>query len=124
MDLAMAVQEQLRLQGQIPRVRLGVTLRDIPSKLSAAGQIPAAGALIYELEKDGPLERAGLKPGDVLLQIDGRPVRQAVDVPLIVGRLQPGVAVSVQVWREGATHASSVTPDEVVDPPRAAGKPQ
>ncbi|MFW5969383.1 MAG: PDZ domain-containing protein, partial [Halofilum sp. (in: g-proteobacteria)] len=59
------------------------------------------GALISETVPDGPAERAGLKAGDVILEFDGKQVVEAADLPPMVGRIQAGESVPVEVLRDG-----------------------
>lgn len=103
-DVAMDVANQLRTTGKVTRGRMGVTIQEVTRDLADSfGLSKPTGALISNVEKDGPAEKAGIKVSDVILKFDGKAVNSSVDLPRIVAGTRPGSKVKVQLWRKGAT---------------------
>ncbi len=78
--------------------------KEIRQRLSQAFpdlQLPAQGALITQVERGSPADRAGIMPGDVVQQIDGRPVRNSDDMVDILRLKKPGDTIQLRLWREG-----------------------
>ncbi len=109
-DDVKAVVKQLIEHGEVRRSRLGVSLR------SLRGSGETRGVLVNAVERDSPGDKAGLKPGDRLLSIDGVALDapQAVDVPSVQRRfaeLAPGTGVTMQVSAMGQTRSVTVVPE-------------
>jgi serine protease Do len=101
-DVAMDIQNQLRSSGKVSRGRIGVVIQDVTKELAESfGLSKAQGAVVSVVEKDGPAEKAGLEPGDIILKFDGKTVNNSSDLPRVVGATKPGTKVSLQVWRKG-----------------------
>jgi serine protease Do len=101
-DVALDVTDQLRNTGKVTRGRLGIRLQPLTHDLAKSfGLADASGALVNEVEKGSPAERAGFKSGDVILKYDGKPVESTNELPRMVGATRPGTEVSVGVWRDG-----------------------
>jgi serine protease Do len=115
-DVAMDVQQQLRTQGRVSRGRIGVVIQEVSNELADSfGLANAQGALVNQVEKGGPAEKAGVEAGDIILKFDGKPVTQSADLPRIVGGTRPGAKVGMQVWRKGGTRDLTVTVAELPD---------
>ena len=71
--------------------------------------------MIAEVEPGGPADRAGLRPGDVILRIDQTEIVHSGELPRTVGRHGPGSKVKVEYVRERATRTVEVTLDELKD---------
>ena len=101
-DVAMEVQNQLRSSGRVTRGWLGLTIQEISKDLADSfGMKSTNGALVSDIEKGGPAEKAGLEVGDVILKFDGKPIIASSDLPRVVGATKPGSAVNVEVLRRG-----------------------
>ena len=61
------------------------------------------------MDKSGPASRAGLKPGDVILEFNGQKLAQHADLPPLVGETAPGTTVTLKVWRDKAVRTIPVT---------------
>ena len=83
--------EQLLATGAAPRPRLGLRVADAPGGGAHVGNVTACS----------PAERAGLKPGDVVVELAGRPVRTAAELEDVVARLPIGQRLSIAFRREG-----------------------
>ncbi|MDA8108543.1 MAG: trypsin-like peptidase domain-containing protein, partial [Betaproteobacteria bacterium] len=80
-NMAHAVMEQLIRFGKVKRGRLGISMKDLTPELARTlGVTAEEGAVIAEVQNDSPAARAGLQPGDVVVAIDGRPVRSAAEL--------------------------------------------
>lgn len=113
-DLAFDIQQQLKLHGKVSRGRMGVSIQDMSKELAESfGMGKPGGALINSVEKNGPAEKAGIQPGDVIQRFDGKAIVQAADLPRIVGLTRPGSKVPVQVWRAGALKELSLVVGEM-----------
>jgi S1-C subfamily serine protease len=86
---------------------LGIVMQPLSRDLGEYWEIPAPGGVIVgAVVDDSPASRAGLRPGDVIIQVDGQdlPVREAADLPIVQRRIRgagAGRAVPFAVWREG-----------------------
>lgn len=115
-DVAMDVVSQLRSTGKVTRGRIGVTIQEVTHELAESfGLTKAAGALISDVEKGSPAEKAGVHPSDVILKFDGKVVNSSADLPRIVAATKPGSKVDVQVWRKGSTLDISLVVGEIKD---------
>ncbi|SNT18326.1 serine protease Do [Noviherbaspirillum humi] len=111
-DIAIGISKQLRETGKVTRGRIGVQLQELTFDLAnSLGLKEAQGALVAAVQRGGPADRAGLRPGDVIQSVNGQPVQSTADLARIIGGTRPGTAVSAQVWREGKTVASQITVD-------------
>jgi len=87
--------------------------RVTPAIAEPLGLDKATGALVVDVSKDGPAEQGGIKVGDVIIEFDGREVKESNDLPIIVARTPVGREVSVKVLREGEEVVLSVTIGEL-----------
>ncbi|UCG97329.1 MAG: DegQ family serine endoprotease [Burkholderiales bacterium] len=113
-DEAMRVQEQLRASGRVIRGRIGVTITAVSREVAEAiGLSKSQGALVTNVDPDGPAAKAGVEAGDVVLRFDGRPIDSQSDLPRIVGGTRPGTKASMTVWRKGSQRDLQVTVGEI-----------
>jgi serine protease Do len=124
-DVAMEVQNQLRASGKVSRGRLGVVIQEVSKELAdSLGLARAMGAVVNSVEKDGPADKAGIEPGDVILKFDGKPINNSADLPRMVAATKPGVRAVVQAWRKGTTREIGVVIGEIPEDKLAGIKPQ
>lgn len=101
-NLAKPVVDALKADGRIERGWLGVSLQPMTNELAdGLGLSKEEGALIAAVEPKSPAEKAGLKAGDVVLEADGKPIKDSRDLARHVGFVKPGNEVDLAVWREG-----------------------
>jgi serine protease Do len=107
---------QLLVTGHVARGRLGVLIQPVDAPLAKAlGLDRPRGALIGEVESEGPGAKAGLQAGDVIVAVDDVAVAHSQDLPRIVARHTPGTRVSVKVLRSGHEQTVNVTLDALKD---------
>jgi serine protease DegQ len=107
-NMARAVQEHLVEDGTVSRGQLGVAIQDLTPDLAQAFALGVTGgAVIARVEPGSPAERAGLRAGDVVVEIDDRPVRGASDLRNRIGLLRAGTEVRMRVLRNGREQSVS-----------------
>ena len=116
---AKMVLEQIVRTGTVTRGWIGVELQDITPALAESFKIQgAAGALINGVLKNGPADKAGVRPGDVLLSIEDRPVTDPQGVLNLVAGLAPGASARLKLKRQGEDMELAVTIGRRPKPPR------
>jgi serine protease Do len=112
-DIAMNVVKQLRTSGKVTNGRIGIQVQELTAELAKSfGLKEVSGALISQVEKGSPAEKAGIRPGDVVLSYNGKPILTSSELALQVVNTKPGTSVPVQIWRKGASTAVNVTVGE------------
>ncbi len=115
-DVAMDVANQLRASGKVTRGRIGVTIQEVTRDLADSfGLSKSGGALVSNVEKGGPADKAGIQVSDVILKFDGKDVGSSVDLPRIVAATRPGSKATVQLWRKGKLKEVSLSVGEMPD---------
>ncbi|MDB0041918.1 Do family serine endopeptidase [Gammaproteobacteria bacterium] len=103
-DVAMEVADQIIATGNVARGYLGVRVGEVDNDLAEALSMDKPyGALITDVEKGESGADAGLQPGDVILEFDGREIKFGSDLPHVVGRIQPKSKANAKVIRDGKT---------------------
>lgn len=113
-NLAKPVIKQLIKFGHTRRGWLGVRIQKVTDDIAdSLGLDKAKGALIASTTDTGPAEKAGLEPGDVILEFNGKPVKTMRGLPRIVAETAIDEKVKVKYWREGKEKTTSVTIGEL-----------
>lgn len=100
---AKKIAEQLIRNGAVVRGWMGVKVKD-----SATGTLDS-GAIVDGVYLNSPARKAGILPGDVLLRIDDKPIRNSNDIPAIVADMQPGATVHIHGLRKEKEEVFKVT---------------
>jgi serine protease Do len=101
-NIAKEVVAQLKDNGKVTRGYLGIRFQPLTSDLAKSfGLDSDNGALIANVEKDTPADKAGLKAGDVILQYDGKPIKDGNELPRYVAATPIDKKVKMQVFRDG-----------------------
>ena len=109
-NIAKAVMDQLIKHGEVRRGRLGVAIADITSELAAKlGLGEIRGALIAQVERRSPAQKAGLEEGDVVLAMDGQPIQGATHLRNRIGLTPIGTEVRLSLRRGRAEREVRVT---------------
>ncbi|WP_174874595.1 DegQ family serine endoprotease [Vogesella oryzae] len=123
-DVAMTVADELKREGKVSRSRIGVAIQPMSKELAASfGLADAKGVLISSVEKGGPADKAGLKSGDVVLSMNGKPLDSGDDLPRLLSGIRPGSKVELEVWRNRKSLRTSVVTSELQsEDPRTADR--
>lgn len=101
-NMVKAVMTQLIQYGEVKRGMLGVQLRNMtPAIAESLGLANAKGALVGQVVEESPAEKAGIKAGDVITSINGRPVSNSSDTRNSIGLLRIGEKVEIGLLRDG-----------------------
>ncbi|NVN91960.1 MAG: Do family serine endopeptidase [Desulfuromonadales bacterium] len=120
-NMARAVVAQLRENGKVVRGYLGVRFQPLTGDLARSfGLDSEKGALIASVEKDTPAERAGLKPGDIILEFDGKQINDGSELPRYVAVAPIDKKAKVVIFREGKKQDVYVTVGKLKDGEQAA----
>jgi serine protease Do len=108
-DVAMQVGQQLQTTGHVTRGKLGVVIQNVTQGLADSFGLPQPeGALVSSVEKGGPAEHAGIQPGDVILKLNGQPLKDSTELPVQIAAIAPGTSVELEVWRNHASRTMEV----------------
>ena len=108
-DVALHTKDQILATGHASHARLGVMVQDLNQALADSfGLKRPDGALISSVDPDSPAAEAGLKPGDVITQVNGAPIARAGDLSNRIGMDTPGDRVSLTIWRDHSAQEMSV----------------
>ena len=100
-NMARKIYTELRDKGRVTRGWLGVSIQQLTPELARSfGARESKGVLINEVVPDSPAAKAGLKPGDILLEFEGRPMEATSDLQRAVGFFSPEHVAKVKVWRD------------------------
>ncbi|MBI4011791.1 MAG: DegQ family serine endoprotease [Candidatus Rokubacteria bacterium] len=103
-NVAKPVVAQLASTGHVVRGWLGVTIQPLTAALAKGLSLPNThGALVSAVQDGSPASRAGIKPGDVITEYNGRAVGRAEELPRAVAETPVGREVPVTVVRDGKT---------------------
>jgi serine protease Do len=120
-NLARDVMSALIKDGKVTRGYLGVMIQDVTPALAKEFKLDDRnGALVGDVVPKGPADKAGLKSGDVIVEFDGKPVRDSRHLKLQVARIAPGETASVKVLRDGSAKTLEVTVRELPSEPNLA----
>jgi serine protease Do len=107
---AVAVIDQLKQFGETRRGWLGVRIQQVTDEIAESLSIkPARGALVAGIDDKGPAKPAGIEAGDVIVQFDGKDIKEMKDLPRIVADTPVGKEVPVTVIRKGKEEIKKVT---------------
>jgi serine protease DegQ len=109
-DMAQSVMQQLVAHGEVRRGRLGVQVKDLTPELGASLGVAAQhGAVVDFVDVLSPAQKAGIAIGDVILSVDGTPVRGATDLRNRIGLTPVGQQVQVVLLRNNTSTTLSIT---------------
>jgi serine protease Do len=115
-ETAIETVRQLREFGKVSRGLLGVVVGAVTRELAEALNLDrSAGALVSDVSPGGSADRAGIKPGDVILELNGQVIETWGDLPPLVGANPPGTQVKVLVSRDGKKTTFDATLDALND---------
>lgn len=109
-DVATNVQQQLVKYGKVTRGHLGVTIQEVNQALGNSFDLKSLrGALVSQVEKGSPAERAGLKTGDVIVKVGNNDISRSTELSAQIATLKPGTKTEIQVIRNGSPKTLTAT---------------
>jgi serine protease Do len=100
-DVALKVKDQIVATGKASHGRLGVTVQDVNQSLAESfGMKRPDGALVASVARNSAAAKAGLKPGDVITEVNGEPIVRSGSLSSLIGMASPGDKVKLKVWRD------------------------
>jgi serine protease DegQ len=100
-NLAKQVMEQIVRTGSVTRGWIGVEVQDISAELADSFRLPTVrGTLIAGVLRGGPADRAGIKPGDILVAVESHQVIDSTSMLNLVAALEPGKRASLKIVRD------------------------
>jgi serine protease Do len=113
-NMTRLVMDQLIQKGKVTRGWLGVTIQEITPELSQKfGLATAKGALIGDVTKGSPAEKAGVRRGDIILEFNGKKVSDVGNLRNMVAQSKVGAQIPLTVMRSGKEYALNVTTAEL-----------
>jgi len=115
-DIANSVREQLAATGHVTRGRIGVSIQPVTAALAESfGLDRPRGAAVSSVDSGGPADRAGLKPEDIILSVNGRRIERSSELPPLIAGIKPGASAALEVWRGKGTKRIDVVVEELKD---------
>lgn len=101
-DMALNVVTNLIESGEVPRGLLGLLPVNLTPDLADAFNLPSTrGALVNQVQLGSPADKAGIKHGDIIMQVDDVEIESAPQLRLVVSQMRPGRKVAIELIREG-----------------------
>jgi serine protease Do len=99
-DIAMNIANQLKEHGSVQHGLLGIQIQDVTQQIAQSfGLASQNGALVAYVAKDSAAATAGIKPGDIILSVNGNELNDANKLPVIIGNMKPGDKVDLLIYR-------------------------
>lgn len=112
-SIAKEVYERLRESGRVVRGYLGVELQDLNEELAEKlGVKTLEGAIVARVAPNAPAKKAGIQPGDIVIEWDGQPIHDATELSMIVGKTPVGKSVQLKFLRAGAPQEMTIEVEE------------
>ncbi|MGJ7613797.1 MULTISPECIES: DegQ family serine endoprotease [unclassified Variovorax] len=122
-DVAIQVKDQIVATGKATHARLGVAVQEVNQAFAESFKLDKPeGALVSNIEKGGPGDKAGLKAGDVIRSVDGQRIVSSGDLPAVIGQQAPGKKVTLEVWRQGERQELQARLGDASDKPAQVAK--
>lgn len=108
-NMAKDILVQLKEKGRITRGWIGVSIQEVtPDLAKSFGLKDKQGALVSSVNEGEPADKAGIKPGDIIVEFDGKEIKEVSDLPRNVASITPGKTVKVKIIRDGKEKILSV----------------
>jgi serine protease Do len=113
-NLARQVMDQILKNGKVTRAYLGIIPQAVtPAIAKAFHTTEMSGALVGDVSPNSPAERAGIQKGDIIMDVNGKPVSDPNQLRMSISMMQPGTTVKVKVLRDGKPAQFDVKLDEL-----------
>src|SRR5689334_5161821 len=102
-NLARTVMEEILKNGKVTRAYLGIYPQDVtPAIAKAFGEKDPRGVLIGDVSPNSPAQAAGLQRGDIILEVNGKPMTGSNQLRMVISMMQPGSEAKLKVIRDGS----------------------
>ncbi len=117
-DVAKRVVGELLTKGEVSPVWLGVDVQDLDGRIAELMELPrkVTGALVSRVREDGPAGKSDIQRGDVIMRVDGAPVRSAREFYEHLERATSGQSLALGLWRAGAERSVSIAAQAIPEP--------
>ena len=116
---------QLKEKGKVTRGWLGVMIQKVTPELAKAFDLKdESGALVGDVTSGSPAEKAGIKPGDIIIEFNGKAIKEMSELPRLVAAVPLGKVVEVKVLRNGGPQVFKVQIQEMEEKQTASGPSQ
>jgi serine protease Do len=113
-NMARTEMEEIVKSGKVTRAYLGIVPQDVtPAIAQAFHEKELRGALVGDVSSNSPAQRAGLQKGDIILDVNGKPVTDANDLRMTISMMAPGTSANLTVLRDGADREVGVNLGEL-----------
>jgi serine protease Do len=108
--MAKTILPDLKAKGKVTRGWLGVSVQDISEDIAKSMKLKdRTGALISDVFKGDPADKAGLKSGDVVIEINGKPIKDTHELLVMIAGFHVGETVKIKIIRDGQEKSLSLT---------------
>jgi serine protease Do len=102
-NLARTVLEEILKNGKVTRAYLGIYPQDVtPAIAKAFGEKYPRGVLVGDVSPNSPAQAAGLRRGDIILEVDGKPMTDSNQLRMTISMMPPGSAAKLKVVHDGS----------------------
>ncbi|MFG6448112.1 DegQ family serine endoprotease [Roseateles sp. BYS180W] len=109
-EVAQRIRQQIEKHGKVQHAKLGVLVQEVNQSFADSFKLERPeGALVVNVEDDGPAAKAGVRSGDVILKLKGEAISSSADLPRLVDLYAPGERVTLEVWRNGKRETLTAT---------------
>jgi len=123
--MAESVINELRETGHVTRARLGVYIAEVDKEtMEALGLKDQKGALVRQVENDSAADKAGIKAGDVVVSVDGKPIQNVHELPMTIASHRPGDKVEIGLIRDGKPIIRTVEVEKMPETDTASAEDQ
>jgi serine protease Do len=109
-SMAKSILSDLKTKGKVTRGMLGIIVQDITEDIAKTMKLKdKSGVLISEVSEGDPADKAGLKSGDIVTEINGKPVKDTHDLLLMIAGFPIGETIKVKIVRDGQEKVFPIT---------------
>ena len=103
-NMVQQITAQLIEHGEVKRGKLGFTAQDLTPELAEAFGIDRRnGVVVARVQEDSAADKAGMQAGDVIIAVNGDPVKDSTDVRNVIGLIRVGTKIDIDIVRNGKT---------------------
>jgi serine protease Do len=122
-SMAKTILPDLKSTGKVTRGWLGVSVQDITEDIAKSMKLKdRTGALIADVFKGDPADKAGLKSGDVVTEINGKKIKDTHELLMLIAGFRVGETVAIKAIRDGQEKVFNITVAERKDQPEIAAR--